>query len=123
MFDFLANLRPAEVAQFWMYFIGIFIIGLIIGWGARVLLTKISRDNFESEKKNFGDEKKQFDDEKAHFIDINDRYERLCRDLEKNEEYWLYKKTKMGDSHNIDPEDPSVMLSDGLKNNNKANDK
>ena len=49
MFDF-TNLDPKVIAQFWMYFLGIGIIGLIAGWFVRVILTKAASDNFRSEK-------------------------------------------------------------------------
>jgi hypothetical protein len=107
MFDFL-NLNPEYIANFWIYCIGFLVIGLILGWFARVVLTKIASDNFRSETK-------RFKAEKASLMEIKGKYESLCKDLEKNDEYWLYKQgTKQKTSKHPD-DDPSVLLHNGLK--------
>ncbi|MDR3294474.1 MAG: hypothetical protein LBT26_01415 [Clostridiales Family XIII bacterium] len=104
MFDF-SNLDPETIAKFWIYCIGFLIVGLIIGWFARVTLTKIAMDNFRSEKK-------RFEAERASLMDIKSKYEDMCEDLEKNAEYWLYKKQESG-PHDV--VDPSELLHTGLK--------
>lgn len=103
MFDF-TNLDPEIIAQFWIYFIGIGIIAFIAGWFVRVKLTKTASDNFRSEKE-------KFEAEKSFLMEIKDKHESLLKDLEKNNEYWLYKKKNPGSP----AVDPSVLLHNGFK--------
>jgi hypothetical protein len=103
MFDF-TNLDSKVVAQFWIYFLGIGIIGFIAGWFVRVILTKTTSDNFRSEKE-------KFEADKASLFVIKEKYEALLKDLKKNDEYWLYKKQTSGSP----AVDPSELLHNGLK--------
>jgi len=107
MFDFIFNLDPKILAEFWKYCVGFFIIGLVIGWLVRVGLTRIDSNNFRSEKE-------RFETEKATLTEIKEKYENLCKDLEKNDEYWLYKKQTSASSESPDP-DPSELLHSELK--------
>jgi hypothetical protein len=102
MFDF-TNLDPKVIAQFWVYFIGIGIVGFITGWFVRVILTKTAFDNFRSEKE-------KFEAERVSLFSIKEAHESLLKDLEKNDEYWLYKKQKSG-SPTVNP---SELLQNGL---------
>jgi len=105
MFEF-TNLEPNVIARFWIYFLGIGIIAFIAGWFVRVILTKTASDNFRSEKE-------KFEAERASLMEIKDKYEFLLKDLEKNHQYWLYKKANPGSP----AVDPSKLLQDGLKEN------
>jgi len=101
------NLDPKMVSEFWIYCIGFFIMGLIGGWLVRVGLTKIASNNFCSEKE-------RFEAEKASLMEIKEKYEILCKDLEMNNEYWLYKKQTSGSSTSLNA-DPSELLHSELK--------
>lgn len=102
MFDF-SNLDSAAIATFWIYCIGFFVVGLIIGWIVRVGLTKIATDNFRSEKA-------KFESERAELMDIKEKYNLQCKDLEMNEEYWLYKRQAPEQTN----DDPSLLLHNSL---------
>ena len=107
MFDFILGLDPKELAEFWKYCIGFLVIGLAIGWFVRVGLTRIASNNFRSEKE-------RFETERATLTEIKEKYETLCKDLEKNDEYWLYKKQTSASSASPDA-DPSELLHSELK--------
>lgn len=101
------SLDPKIMAEFWIYCIGFFIFGAALGWFVRIGLTKIASDNFRSEKE-------RFEAEKASLMEIKGKYEKLCKDLEKNDAYWLYKKQTSASSASLDA-DPSELLHSGLK--------
>jgi uncharacterized membrane-anchored protein YhcB (DUF1043 family) len=110
LFDF-SNLKPEIIAQFWIYFIVSFIGGVLIGWLARFFLLKIEKSTLNAEKKLFEAEKGSFKD----YESLKNQYESLLKDLEKNEEYWVYKKN-VPESHDV--VDPSVLLQNELKKKN-----
>jgi len=111
LFDF-SNLKPEIIAQFWIYLIASLISGLLLGWLARVFLSKREGNILNSEKKLFEAEKASFTDMKREYESLKIKYESLLKDLEKNAEYWLYKK-KTPESSDIDP---SELLHSKLKN-------
>ena len=94
MFDF-SNLDPETIAKFWTYCIGFFIIGLIIGWFVRSGLTRIAVENFRSEKE-------KFEFERTELMNIKVKYDAQCMELEKNDEYWLYKR-QVSEQPGVDP--------------------
>ena len=103
--DFL-NLDPEIITKFWVHIAWSFTAGLFFGWSARVVLTKIASDNFSSEKK-------KFEAERDSLMKIKEDHDALSKDLEKNDEYWLYKRQTSGESDS--DIDPSNLLHDGLK--------
>jgi len=105
------TLDPTIIAQFWIYFIGSMIVGIVIGWIVKSFLTKRELTIFNSEKEQFKTEKASFLDKKEEYESIKTKYESLLNDLKKNDEYWLYKKRNT-ESNDIDP---SVLLHNGLK--------
>jgi len=68
------------------------------------VLTKTVADNFRSEKK-------KFETERAELMDIKEKYNAQCKDLEKNAEYWLYIRQAAEQSS----VDPSELLHSSLK--------
>jgi uncharacterized membrane-anchored protein YhcB (DUF1043 family) len=105
-------LEPEVIAQFWIYMIGFFIVGLIVGWFVRHILTKTASENFRSEKERFHSEKEDFKTGKTELLKIKEQYEALCKDVEKSKEYWLYKQET---KHEYTGNDPSELLHKGLK--------
>jgi hypothetical protein len=81
------NLDPTAIAQFWIYVIGSFFVGGGIGFSLCRGLKKIAYKNFKSEKI-------RFTDEKAKLLAIAEEYEKLKKNLEGNDDYWLYERSK-----------------------------
>jgi uncharacterized membrane-anchored protein YhcB (DUF1043 family) len=81
------NLDPTAIAQLWIYVIGFFVFGVIIGWVWRRSSMKIKDDNFKSDKE-------KFEKEKTDLLEIKENYEKLKDDVKQSEEYWLYERSK-----------------------------
>ena len=79
MFGFL-NLDPVIMTQFWIYCIGFFIVGAVVGWIVRVKLIKASTDNLKSEKK-------KFETEREALLEIKKKYDNLCEEVKNNDDF------------------------------------
>jgi hypothetical protein len=98
-----ANLDPVIITSFWIYLIASFAIGFAGGWVIKHRLTKIAFENFCSEKKSF-------EAERASLMETKEKYVSLCKDLEKNEKYWLYKQKTKQETSEYPSDDPSKLL-------------
>ncbi|GHT89341.1 hypothetical protein FACS1894137_18400 [Spirochaetia bacterium] len=81
------NLDPTTMAQSWIYVVGFFIFGVIIGWVLRRGFMKHNDDAFKSDKE-------KFEKERTKLLETVEKYEELKKNVEKSDEYWLYERSK-----------------------------
>lgn len=86
------NLDPSLVASFWIYFVGSFIVGTVVGAIASKLFFHRHKEILEQEKQGYLDEIKELEEEVKLLDTKNEELKQLKANVSKNALYWNTKK-------------------------------
>ena len=86
------NLDPSLVASFWIYFVGSFIVGTVVGAIASKLFFHRHKEILEHEKQVYLDEIKVLEEEVTLLDTKNEELKQLKANVSKNALYWNTKK-------------------------------
>ena len=108
------NLDPNLIASFWIYFVGSFIVGAVIGVVVAKIFFHRQKDLLDQERQGYLDKIKILEDKEKELETKSKELEQLKSELAKSELYWSTKKREKqnprGDKvlfdvmHNIDSE-------------------
>lgn len=88
------NLDPSLVASFWIYFIGSFVIGIIVGVLVSKLFFHREKTLFEQEKNIHKEKLAQFEDLETKLATKNEELLKLQERVSKNELFWNLHKNE-----------------------------
>ncbi len=86
------NLDSALVASYWIYFVGSFIAGAVIGALAARLFFHRKEELMEQENKAYRERLEKLEETERRLEEKKDELERLKKELSGNELYWNAKK-------------------------------